>query len=215
MKGLSGKQEQIIRFIKTFCRENRYPPTIREIQEQCKITSTSVVDYNLKALEEKGYLRRNRKISRGLELTALAGMEPERGNLIAVPLVGQIAAGDPIPVPDDLAAGEFADTVDISSTLIDERGDGLFALRVRGYSMVDALINDGDFVILRHANTCENGDTVAVWLKTERETTLKRFYQEGDRIRLQPANVTMDPIYCDPANVEVQGKLVGVVRALN
>ncbi len=212
MKGLSGKQEQILHFIRTFCRDNRYPPTIREIQEQCKITSTSVVDYNLKALEEKGYLRRNRKISRGIELTALAGLEPERANLVSIPLVGQIAAGDPIPVPDDLAGGEFADTVEMSAALIDGRSDGLFALRVRGYSMVDALINDGDIVVLRHAETAVNGETVAVWLRAERETTLKRFYHEGSRVRLQPANVTMAPLYCDPANVAVQGKLVGVLR---
>ena len=81
--------------------------------------------------------------------------------------------------------------------------------------MVDALINDGDVVVLRQQETCENGETVAVWLKDERETTLKRFYLEGDRVRLQPANVTMDPIYTRAENVEIQGRLVGVVRSID
>ncbi|MCC6630268.1 MAG: repressor LexA [Chloroflexi bacterium] len=214
MKGISGRQDAILRFIKDFYHDTRYPPTIREIQEHCRITSTSVVDYNLKALEEKGYIRRNKKISRGLELTELGGAPSAPAALFQVPLVGEIAAGLPIPVLDDLATGEFAESVEMSSTLLPGRRDGLFALKVRGYSMVDALINDGDIVILRHAQTCDNGDTVAVWLRAERETTLKRFYHEGDRVRLQPANVTMLPIYCDPANVEVQGKLVGVLRSI-
>jgi repressor LexA len=214
MKGLSGKQEVILRFIQRFYVDNHYPPTIREIQEHCRITSTSVVDYNLKALVEKGFLRRNPKISRGIELTSLANQEETRGNIRAIPLVGQIAAGAPISVPDDLAGGEFADVVDVSEALLGGRRDGLFALRVKGHSMVDALINDGDIVVLRRTETCDNGETVAVWLKAERETTLKRFYLEGDRVRLQPANVTMDPIICDASNVEVQGKLVSVLRSV-
>jgi repressor LexA len=214
VKGLSERQDGILRFIKDFYQESRYPPTIREIQEHCHITSTSVVDYNLKALEEKGYIRRNKKISRGLELTELAGVAAVPTALFQVPLVGEIAAGQPLPVVDDLASGEFAESVELSTALLPGRRDGLFALKVRGYSMVDALINDGDIVILRHAQTCDNGDTVAVWLKSERETTLKRFYHEGDRVRLQPANVTMQPIFCNPDNVEVQGKLVGVLRSV-
>jgi repressor LexA len=214
MKGLSGRQEGILRFINEFYQANHFPPTIREIQERCRITSTSVVDYNLKALEEKGYLRRNKKISRGLELTGLGNQEAAPISFISLPLAGYIAAGEPIAAPEELAAGEFAETVDVSSSLLPNRRDGLFALKVKGYSMVDALINDGDIVILRHAQTCDNGDTVAVWLKSERETTLKKFYHEGDRVRLQPANVTMQPIYCEPANVEVQGKLIGVLRTV-
>jgi repressor LexA len=97
--------------------------------------------------------------------------------------------------------------------LVPNSGQGLFALRVKGHSMVDALINDGDVVVLRQQETCENGETVAVWLKDERETTLKRFYLEGDRVRLQPANLTMDPIFTPAENVEVQGRLVTVLRS--
>ncbi len=111
-----------------------------------------------------------------------------------MPLVGQIAAGEPIPVPDDVASGAFAEQVAVSAALVPGRREGLFALRVRGHSMIDALIADGDIVILRQARTCENGETVAVWLKAERETTLKRFYHEGERVRLQPANATMQPL---------------------
>jgi repressor LexA len=92
-------------------------------------------------------------------------------------------------------------------------GQGLFALRVKGHSMVDALINDGDVVVLKQQETCENGETVAVWLKDERETTLKRFYLEGDQVRLQPANVTMAPIFTPAENVEIQGRLVTVLRS--
>ena len=117
-------------------------------------------------------------------------------------------------MPDDVAGGAFAEQVAVSAALVPGGREGLFALRVRGHSMIDALIADGDIVILRQARTCDNGETVAVWLKAERETTLKRFYHEGDQVRLQPANATMQPIYCDPANVEVQGKLVGVLRQM-
>lgn len=211
-KALTHKQEDILRFIRQFSLENHYPPTIREIQEVCKITSTSVVDYNLKALEEMGKIHRNRKISRGIEVIERG---PERANLVSLPLVGEIAAGLPLPVPDDLSAGEFDDTVEVSSMLVRGRTDDLFALRVKGQSMIDALINDGDIVVLRSAETCENGETVAVWLKQERETTLKRFYHEGDRVRLQPANSTMEPIFVPAANVAVQGKLVCVLRTID
>jgi repressor LexA len=93
-------------------------------------------------------------------------------------------------------------------------GHEIFALRVKGLSMIDALINDGDIVVLRKQITCENGDTVAAWLKDEKETTLKKFYFEGDRVRLQPANSTMEPIYTSPDNVEIQGKLVTVFRSM-
>jgi repressor LexA len=98
---------------------------------------------------------------------------------------------------------------------VPDGGRNLFALRVKGLSMVDALINDGDIVLLRHQETCENGETVAVWLRDQKETTLKRFYHEGDRVRLQPANATMEPIYTSPENCEIQGKLVTVVRAID
>lgn len=209
MKQLSRRQQSILGFVENFTDEHSYPPTIREIQEGLGISSTSVVDYNLNVLEQHNLIRRNRNISRGIEL---ATRPAARRGVVTIPVVGRIAAGEPIPVPDDLSTQEYGDSIELGSDVLGSRTDGLFALRVKGYSMVDALINDGDVVVLRHQETCENGDTVAVWLKDERETTLKRFYHEGDRVRLQPANATMSPIFTLPSNVDIQGKLVTVVR---
>ncbi len=210
MKTLSRRQQAILQFIERFLDENDYPPTIRDIQTELDISSTSVVDYNLKALEARGLIRRNSKISRGIELVNRGS---SRRNVVTIPVIGQIAAGHPIPVPGDLEESDVTETVELGSDLVRNSGQGLFALRVKGHSMVDALINDGDVVILKQQETCENGETVAVWLKDQRETTLKKFYLEGDQVRLQPANVTMDPIFTPAENVEVQGRLVTVVRS--
>ena len=210
MKTVSRRQQAILQFIERFLDENDYPPTIRDIQSELGISSTSVVDYNLKALEARGLIRRNSKISRGIELMNRGS---SRRNVVTIPVIGQIAAGQPIPVPGDLEDSDVTETVELGSDLVRNSGQGLFALRVKGHSMVDALINDGDVVILKQQETCENGETVAVWLKDQRETTLKKFYLEGDRVRLQPANVTMDPIFTPAENVEVQGRLVTVVRS--
>ena len=218
MKELSPRQKQILRFIETFYTTRGYPPTIREIQGQLKPASsgkpvsTSVVDYNLNILEERNHIRRNRHISRGIELVNLPGNGAN--NRVAIPVLGQIAAGTPIEVPDDLVEGEFAENVEISTDLLPQRTDNLFALRVKGKSMIDALVDDGDLVVLRRQETAENGEAVAVWLKDERETTLKLIYREGPRIRLQPANSTMDPIYTRAENVEIKGRLVSVHRTI-
>lgn len=208
-KQLSRRQHAMMEYIEHFLEEFTFPPTIREIQRDLNISSTSVVDYNLNILEQRNLIRRNRNISRGIELVSRPATNR---NILRVPIVGQIAAGQPIPVLEDLGPETFSEQLEISTDLVGSRQDGLFALRVKGMSMIDALINDGDLVILRHQNTCENGETVAVWLKTERETTLKRFFLEGDRVRLQPANSTMEPIFTAAENVEIQGKLVTVVR---
>lgn len=208
-KQLSRRQQAMLAYIEQFLDENTYPPTIREIQRDLEISSTSVVDYNLNILESRNYIRRNRNISRGIELV---GRVASSRHIVRVPVVGQIAAGQPIPVFDDLSADESAEQLEISTDLVGSRQNGLFALRVKGLSMIDALINDGDIVILRQQDTCENGDTVAVWLRSEKETTLKRFYLEGQRVRLQPANATMEPIFTAAENAEIQGKLITVVR---
>lgn len=211
MKQLSRRQQDILSYIESFTDERSYPPTIREIQEGLGISSTSVVDYNLNVLEQRNLIHRNRNISRGIELV---GRPQSRRGIVSIPVVGRIAAGEPIPVPDDLATQECSDTIELGADVLGPRTEGLFALRVKGLSMVDALINDGDVVVLRQQSVCDNGDTVAVWLKSERETTLKRFYHEGERVRLQPANVTMDPIFTTADNVEIQGKLVTVIRPI-
>jgi repressor LexA len=211
MKELTRRQRAILEFIEKFLNENEYPPTIRDIQRDLDVSSTSVVDYNLKVLEGRNLIRRNKNISRGIELISRSN---GRRNVVTIPVIGQIAAGQPIPVPGDLEGSDLAETVDLGMDLVPDSGRDLFALRVKGHSMVDALINDGDVVVLRQQQTCENGDTVAVWLKDQKETTLKRLYREGDRVRLQPENVTMQPIYTPADNVEVQGRLVTVVRSV-
>jgi repressor LexA len=201
-KSLSAKQQSILRFIRDFIRDKDYPPSIRDIQDGCGISSTSVVDYNLKALERLGYIKRDREVSRAIELVG-------RRRMSSVPVVGQIAAGQPIdvPAPDAWGQQEFEEDVDVPDEVT--RGkDNVFALRVKGTSMIDALVNDGDLVVMQQTSSADNGDMVAVWLRDKQETTLKKIYYEGDRIRLQPANVTMDPIYVRAEDVEVQGKVL-------
>jgi len=207
--GLSEKQQRIITFLRDFLEEHDYPPSIRDIQQGCDISSTSVVDYNLKRLEEKGLIRRDREVSRAIELLDAGG---RRARTVRVPLLGKIAAGSPIPMPPEtLDAGEYDDYVEMTEGQTNGRRN-VFALRVEGTSMIDALINDGDIVILEPTRSCDDGDMVAVWLRDENETTLKKFFHEGARVRLQPMNSTMQPIYTRPENVEVQGRVVAAIR---
>jgi len=209
-KDLSPKQQSILRFIRQFIDEHDYPPSIRQIQDGCKISSTSVVDYNLKKLEGDGYIRRDREVSRAIELLQRGGRRPRA---LAVPIIGQIAAGQPIPVPtaDTWSNIDYSESIEVTHDMVGNRRN-VYGLRVKGTSMIDALVNDGDIVLMEAATTADNGDMVAAWLKREQEATLKRFYHESGRIRLQPANQTMAPIYTDPANVEVQGKVLGAIR---
>ncbi len=212
MRKLSERQQAILDYINAFLDANDYPPTIRDIQQELGISSTSVVDYNLRVLEERLCIRRNRNISRGIEIV---GRNASRGATVEIPVIGSIAAGQPIPFPGQLEGSDLAEVIELSRELAPDGGANLFGLRVRGHSMVDALIGDGDIVILKRQETCENGETVAVWLEAEEETTLKKFYLEGDQVRLQPQNVTMEPIYSPADNVRVQGKLVSVVRSVS
>jgi len=201
-KSLSAKQSSILHFIRDFIREHDYPPSIRDIQDGCGISSTSVVDYNLKALERLGYIRRDREVSRAIELVGRARMR-------TVPVVGQIAAGQPIPVPaaDTWSQQDFEEEIEVTDQMTKGR-ENVFALRVKGTSMIDALVNDGDLVLMEQTAAWDDGDMVAVWLKDRQETTLKKIYHEGNRVRLQPANAAMDPIYADARDVEVQGKVL-------
>ena len=209
MKGLSPKQQSILRFMREFIDEHDYPPSIRDIQLGCEISSTSVVDYNLKALERQGYIRRDREVSRAIELL---GAGTRRKRTVPVPILGTIAAGQPIPVPtpDTWEQVDWDNVFEATEDLTRGR-EKVFALRVRGTSMIDALVNDGDVVILEQTRKVDDGDMVAAWLKKENEATLKKFYREGDRIRLQPANTTMKPIFTSPDNVEIQGKVLATV----
>jgi len=213
MKELTARQQRILEFLRDFISKRGYPPSIRDIERGCQVSSTSVVHYNLKVLERGGHLRRDPEISRGIEL-----MDGERTRIgiIRVPIIGQIAAGSPIPVPseDTWATIGTGDALEVPKDVVKGK-ESVYALRVRGTSMIDALINDGDIVLMQQASTAENGDMVAAWLKSEREATLKKFYQEPGRVRLQPANSTMQPIYVDPANLDIQGKVIGVIRQLS
>jgi len=213
MKELSGKQQRILDFIRTFIDDHDYPPSIRQIQEACDISSTSVVDYNLRALEKSGHIRRDREVSRAIEVLHATG---KRSRVIAVPIIGTIAAGQPIPVPaaDTWQGYDQSDTIDVTPEMVGNH-DNVYALRVKGDSMIDALVNDGDIVLLQSASSAQNGEMVAAWLKSEQEATLKKFYQEGDRVRLQPANQTMAPIFTATSNVEVQGKVIYTFRDLS
>lgn len=210
---LSARQESILEFIKEFMEERHYPPTVRDIQTGCNVSSTSVVDYNLHKLQNMGYLKREPEVSRGIELIG-EGLKGTKRDIQSIPVMGSIAAGEPLHVPDAPAfAQESYDTIDLPSSLIGER-DNIFALRVKGTSMVDALVADGDLVIMEPASEASDGEMVAAWLDGSEETTLKRFYIEGDMVRLQPENSTMQPIMVAAKDVSVRGKVVGVIRSL-
>ncbi len=212
-KKLPARRQRILDFIHEFIEENGIPPTVRDIQRACDVSSTSVVDYNLHKLRQDGYLNRRPDVARGIELLDESGQPVSTAPRVQI--VGTIAAGMPIPVfstEEAESSGEF-DNVEVSPDLPRRHGR-LFGLAVSGTSMIDALIDDGDVVIVKPGQDASNGDTVVAWLKQEEEATLKRFYLEGDRVRLQPANSQMEPIYSAAGNVEVHGKVVAVIRKL-
>lgn len=220
---LSERQRNILRFMDRYMDAHGFPPTIREIGEATDIGSTSVVNYNLNKLVHAGYLAREDRVSRGLRLVSpfpgggeskavKAGLKMPR-----VPLIGSIVASQPVSVPDD--AGEHYtedDMIEVPSTLLGGADPSeVYALKVKGTSMIDALIGEGDIVIMRRQETAKNGDMVAVWLDERGETTLKRFFNEGTRIRLQPENTTMAPIYVDPNHCHIRGRVVSVMRQVS
>lgn len=201
-------RERIFGFIRDFLAVKGYAPTVRDIVRGCNISTTSVVQHHLDKLEKEGYIQRDPQVFRSIRL-----VEPEAVN-IEVPLLGIIAAGEPIPVPTaDTWSAEAQDVLKVPADMLPAK-TSVYALKVKGTSMIDALINDGDVVLMESVTTVNNGDMVAVWLKDRQEVTLKRLYREKARIRLQPANPTMKPFYEPPENVEVQGRVVGVIRKL-
>lgn len=237
-KELTERQLHILEVLDRYQQQHGYPPSIREICQHANISSTSVANYYLDQLEARGMIERAGRVSRGIRLVkplsemleaeasgplpgqalkeaakrALSAVE----EMIKIPLVGRIFASEPVPLPD--TDFRYMGFVDIARSMLPgrEKVDELFALEVRGDSMIDAMVNDGDYVIMRPAHDVRNGDMVAVWLEDKEETTLKYFYKEGKRVRLQPANPTMDPIYIDNgASVRLQGKVVMVIRSLH
>lgn len=208
MARLPPKCQQSLEFIRRFTHEKGYAPTIREIRQGRHTSSISSVQHNLKLLEREGYIRRAPGISRNITLTERAEAASK------VPLLGYIAAGQPIPVPQSDTWHEAPlEMLEVPADMASYKGN-VYALEVQGLSMIDALIDDGDVVIMQATNTVNNGEMAAVWLKAEQEATLKKVYRERARIRLQPANSQMKPVYHDHGNVEVQGRVIGVIRRL-
>jgi repressor LexA len=210
---LEDQQQRILECIRDFIQERGYPPTVRDIARELGISSTSVVDYHLKRLEQAGWIERDPRSSRGIRLTAAGARGLGLGEIVSVPLLGDIAAGEPIPVPSsDFSLLGVEETIELTRSIVGDPQD-LYALRVRGNSMIDAMVHDGDIVIMRPAEEVANGEMAAVWLRDREEATLKRVYWEEGRVRLQPANPTMEPIYIDdPRQVQIQGKVVMVIR---
>ncbi len=236
-ENLSTRQRQILEFIVQFMAEHHYPPTIREIGVNAEISSTSVVNYNLNKLETMGLIARDKEVSRGLSLkwdelgriglqvdaAAMPAPAPsvksengrrngrrERAERFNVPVLGQIAAGRPIAV-EAVDAQNAEDYVEVARTFVGVR-DSLFALRVRGNSMVDASVLNGDIVVLNQQDSAEDGDMVAAWNKEREETTLKYFYRHGDQVELRPANPAFTSIWLPADQVRINGKVVTVIR---
>ena len=203
MKPLTNKQQAILNFIEEFVATRHYPPTYEEIRAGLGLSTKSLVDYHLTALEEAGYIRRDRLTPRGLRLA--------NGDSFQVPLIGHIGASLPTTFYTDLASEALVLTRDI----VPEQ-EGLFALKVRGTSMIDAMVNDGDIVVMKKQSEARNGDMVAARLVDRDETTLKYFFRDDpNQVRLQPANPTLGPIFTHPANVEIQGRVVAVIRRVD
>ncbi|MBM3925389.1 MAG: transcriptional repressor LexA [SAR202 cluster bacterium] len=211
-KKVSSRQQRMLDFIREFMAETGRPPTVRDIQKACNISSTSVVDYNLRLLQRDGLLRRQPDVARGIELLDRDGRSTSI--MPRIPVMGYIAAGQPLPGPaSDGWNQEPLEEIEVPRSMVRGHKE-MYALRVRGTSMIDAYIDDGDMVIIEPSNDIRNGDMVVAWLKMEQEATLKKIYKEGDQVRLQPANSQMKPIYAMANNVETRGKVVGVLRGM-
>ncbi|MCS7281428.1 MAG: transcriptional repressor LexA [Desulfobacterota bacterium] len=203
MESKKETRKEICMFIRNFMEEKGYSPTVREIMKGCKISSPSVVHYHLIKLEKEGYIEKDPQIGRGIRL--------KDREVLEIPLLGVISAGKPLPVFDD--SFTYEETIKVTKDIVG-RKKNVYAVKVKGNSMRDAMIEDGDIVIMESKSTAENGEMVGVWLKKEQEVTLKRIYFEKDRIKLKPENDEMEPIYTDYENVEIQGKVIAVVRKL-
>ena len=216
------RRQRILECIARTVAERGFPPSVREIADAVGLASTSAVHHHLIALEREGLLERGSRSSRALRLTSRGeeelDVEPRRPSMarvtpfrmplerdvLALPVLGEIAAGQPIE-----AYADGAESLDVPRSL--EARDDTYVLRVRGKSMIDDLIDDGDYVVVQPQATARDGDIVVALLE-DNGVTLKRFYREQDRIRLQPANAEMEPIYA--TEVQIQGKVVGVIRKL-
>jgi repressor LexA len=207
---LTKRQEQILDFLRSFAQTHGYPPSVREIGDAIGLSSSSTVHSHLQALINKGYIKRDASQARALlvmdengEPAPMARQVQEIRNVVQLPLIGQVAAGEPI-----LAEQNVEDTLPLPSQVVGD--DSSFLLTIRGDSMIDAGIFNGDYVVVREQQTANNGDIVVALIGEE--ATVKTFYKEDGRVRLQPQNPTMDPIYVkDPL---ILGKVVALLRTL-
>ncbi len=195
---LTKRQKAIFTFLRDYLDRHGYSPSLEEIAEHFGLASLNGVYKHLKALEERGFIRRLSNQARSIQLLDGAGSRRS-----ALPLLGVVAAGQPIEAVAD------SEEIAVPESFL-TRGSN-FVLRVSGESMIDEHIQDGDLIVLEQRDTARNGDMVVALVDGE-EVTLKRFYREGDRIRLQPANPTLDPIYLEPDRVRIQGVVTGVMR---
>jgi repressor LexA len=225
---LTDPQIKVLKVIEEYQTTNGFPPSIRDIQDRGKFSSTSVVNYYLEQLESMGHIKRSGRVSRGIrlvrpfsEIAQAAGQKLQAvresvQQVLRIPVMGRIFASEPVPVPpSDFAYLDAESVVSVARSMLParEKVEELFALEVNGDSMIDAMVNDGDIVIMKPAKDVHNGDLVAIWLRDKDETTLKYFYLEEGKVRLQPANPTMQPIYIDdPSTVDIQGKIVMIIR---
>ena len=209
-KPLSARQKQILSYIEQHVEAHGYPPTVREIGTAVNLSSSSTVHAHLKALEEQGQIQRDAVLTRAIKVVTatLGGARPQGKNVVNVPIIGTVAAGKPrlamedvedvFPLPQDFATGES------------------FMLQVKGDSMIEDGIHEGDYVVVRRQQSADNGETVVAMVYDEAsggsEATVKRFFKERARIRLQPANKRMKPMYFD--DVQIAGKVVGLVRRM-
>jgi repressor LexA len=224
-KGLSDRHKKILEVLEDYQINVGYPPSIREIGKEADISSTSVVNYYLDQLEEDGYIERDRKVSRGMRLIKdvtgrlIDAVEEGIENMVQIPMAGPIGAGLVYPVDSDFDPYNAEEGIEVARSMLSEKDAtaNLYALEVQGDSMIDAMVDDGDIVIMKHTQEASNGEMVAIRIEDEEgpKTTLKYFYRENGHIRLQPANPMVEPIIItDPKSVQVQGKVVMVIRQM-
>ena len=205
---LTKRQREILDYIRREVKAKGYPPSVREIAEAVGLSSPSTVHTHMQVLEDKGYIRRELSKPRALELTDLAddvedGRVCDSERVVKLPLVGRVAAGMPIVAEQNVEA-----LIPLPEAIVGDEGS--FVLRVQGYSMVQAGIYDGDFVIVRQQPTAENGEIVVALIGDE--ATVKTFYREPDKVRLQPENDSMEPIYV--VNPTILGKVIALIRSM-
>ena len=193
---LTKRQREIYEYLKDHIRSRGYAPSIAEIGKQFHLSSPATVHKHLIHLEEKGLIRKQQNLSRAIEII------PESGNTLSYHVLGEIAAGKPI---------EALDQLEVVDLLPDAGDKDVFVLRVKGNSMIEDHIQNGDYVIVERRNVAENGETVVALIDNDR-VTLKRFYREGERIRLQPSHPNMKPIFVREGDFAIQGVVISVLR---